>query len=88
MGISKQKIDNYLQTPKVKLENNIILKYKNKTTLRKGKTILCFDENWNFISEHISVNQAQRDLNIVGIGQFLRGKSYYVSKNKYKFKYK
>jgi hypothetical protein len=88
LNIDKQKIDNYLQTPKVKLENNIILKYKNPSTLRKGKIVLRFDENWNFLSEHISVNQAQRDLNVVGIGQFLRGKSKYVSKNKYKFKYK
>lgn len=88
LGIDKQKLDNHLQTPKVKLENSIILKYKNITTPRKGKVILCFDENWNFINEYQSINQAQRDLNVVGIIQFLRGKSNYVGKNKYKFKYK
>jgi hypothetical protein len=88
LGIDKQKLDNHLQTPKVKLDNGIILKYKNITTPRKGKIILCFDENWNFISEYPSINQAQRDLNVVGIIQFLRGKSNYVGKNKYKFKYK
>jgi hypothetical protein len=88
LNIDKKKIDNYLQKPKVKLENNIILKYKNPSTSRKGKTILCFDENWNFIKEYISVNQAQRDLNVVGISQFFNGKSHYIGKNKYKFKYK
>jgi hypothetical protein len=39
------------------------------------------------IKKYNSINQAERDLNIVGIRQFLKGKSAYVGKNKYKFKY-
>ena len=83
---SLREINNYLQNPKNK--SNFIWKYKeNSKKLRKGKRINQYDKDWNFIKTWDSINQAQRELNIIGINQFLKGKSYYVSKNKFKFKY-
>ena len=85
--IEKMLIDNALQNP-LNNSTDFIWKYKNKNlTLRKGKKIKAFNKEWNFIKEYDSINQAERDLNIVGIRQFLKGKSAYVGKNKYKFKY-
>jgi hypothetical protein len=88
INIEKHLIDRALQNS---LNNNtgFIWKYKNENlTLRKGKQIKVFDNEWNFIKEYDSINQAERDLNINGIRQFLKGLSAYVGKNKYKFKYK
>jgi hypothetical protein len=85
--IEKLLIDNALQNP-INNTTNFIWKYKNKNlTLRKGKKIKAFNNEWEFIKEYDSINQAERDLNVVGIRQFLKNKSAYVGKNKYKFKY-
>lgn len=85
--IEKLLIDNALQNP-INNTTDFIWKYKNKNlTLRKGKKIKAFNNEWEFIKEYDSINQAERDLNVVGIRQFLKGKSAYVGKNKYKFKY-
>jgi hypothetical protein len=86
-NIKKYLIDATLQNP---LNNNtgFVWKYKNENlTLRKGKKVKAFDSEWNFIKEYDSINQAERDLNITGIRQFLKGVSAYVGKNKFKFKY-
>ena len=87
LGIKKSKIDTYLQGNRKYIENNIILKYKNKSSLRKGKSIIQYDENWNYIKEWKSIATAQRELKITGISQFLHNRSNYVGKEKYKFKY-
>jgi hypothetical protein len=77
-----------VSTPSLPNNTGFIWKYKNENlTLRKGKKIKAFDNEWNFIKEYDSINQAERDLNINGIRQFLKGSSAYVGKNKYKFKY-
>lgn len=85
LGIPKYLIYASLQNPLNKT-TDYVWKYKNTSKPRKGKSIEVYDFEWNFIKKYDSINQAERDLNIIGIRNFLKGKSKYVGKNKYKFK--
>lgn len=49
------------------------------------KTIIIKPSNQNNMEGYL--HKTERDLNINGIRQFLKGSSAYVGKNKYKFKY-
>lgn len=86
-NIDKALIDNNLQNPLNKT-SQYIWKYEFDSKQRKGKHVEVYDNDWNFIKEYDSINQAERDLKVIGIRQFLKGNSKYVGKNKYKFKIK
>lgn len=89
LKIDISKIYTYLNSIRKYLIDDIILKYEIKPTKRKGKTILLYDKEGKFIKEFISINQAQLELKITGIGNVLNNKNVkYEWKEKYEFKFK